>query len=113
MQVFHRLSKFSTDSLTPIPHIYKNEKINEIINYYILVTKVKNYKKFEEFIKKYHLHFNKAYIKAFKIVYLRDYLGFKWKEIALLVRKKRTTCIEAYKRLKKNPSLLFKQPYLF
>ncbi|RLC74906.1 MAG: hypothetical protein DRI61_15825 [Chloroflexi bacterium] len=108
MEFIHRNSQLFTDSLTPTPHNNNSNNIEELLNYYLLLTKVKNYKKFEEFVKRYSSHFNKSYIKAFKIVYLRDWLGFKWKEIALLVKKKRTTCIEAYKRLKKNPSLLFK-----
>lgn len=69
---------------------------------------LKNYKLFEEFLREFRDYFNPRYIKAFKIIYLRDHLGFKWTDIALLVKVKRTACIEKYRTLKKNPRLLFK-----
>jgi len=85
--------------------------INKDINKELLKIKIGNYKVFERFISRYRHHFNPRYIKSFKIVYLRDYLGFSWKHIAVLVRKKRTTCIKKYMKIKKNPKLLFKVNY--
>jgi len=113
MRVFHNFHSFPQEFSPPITPYYKYERINKLIELYLTVTKVKSYKQFEQFISKYCRFFNPRYIKSFKIVYLRDYLGFRWKEIALLVKKKRTTCIKRYKKLKENPSLLFKQSYPF
>ena len=89
------------------PSILNIKELNKLL----LELKIGHYKQFEYFISRYRRYFNSRYTTSFKIVYLRDFLGFAWKHIAVLVRKKRSTCIKKYKKLKANPYLLFKKEF--